>query len=63
MDVGLQLVFSAYGWEGIADRQVYEEDGGTKQHAGQQQHNDRHRERWMEKCENDACYLQTNRSQ
>ena len=26
MDVGLQLVFSAYGWEGIADRQVYEEE-------------------------------------
>ena len=26
MDVGLQLVFSAYGWQGITDRQVYEEE-------------------------------------
>jgi alkanesulfonate monooxygenase SsuD/methylene tetrahydromethanopterin reductase-like flavin-dependent oxidoreductase (luciferase family) len=26
MDVGLMMIFSSYGWEGISNRQVWDED-------------------------------------
>ena len=26
MDVGLMMIFASYGWEGMADRQVCDED-------------------------------------